>query len=167
MKIEQAKIEDSADIAKLHVSSWLAAYEGIVPAHILEKQSVERQEEFWKKVLRENPKNVLVAVSNTAEIIGFITFGSNQNNNRVGEVHAIYARPDYFQSGVGRLLWEAARQRLIKSGFRTIVALVITSNYSARRFYEKVGFNLVPNSASTFTWEGEELDDVCYEYTVS
>ncbi len=167
MQIEQATIENSADIAKLHVSSWLAAYKDIVPAHVLEKQSAESQEEFWKKVLRKKPENVLVAVSDTAEIIGFITFGPSQNDSRVGEVHAIYARPDYFRSGVGRLMWESARQRLIRNGFQKIIAFVIRTNYPARRFYENVGFNLVPDSASTFTWEGEELDDVCYEYIVS
>ena len=167
MQIEQATIKNSADIAKIHVSSWLAAYEGIVPAHVLARQSAERQEEFWSKVLRKEPENVLVAVSYKGEIIGFITFGPSKKNDRIGEVHAIYARPDYFRSGVGRLMWDAAKQRLIKNGFRSIIALVIRNNYPARRFYENVGFNIVPNSASTFTWEGEKLDDVCYEYTVS
>lgn len=164
IRIIQAKVEDAADIANVHVSSWHAAYEKIVPAAVLAAQSVEKQEAFWRDALNKNTYGILVAVAPTNEIVGFVSFGPCRTRNAIGEIYAIYARPDYFRTGIGRLLWEVARQHLKDAEFHKIIALVIINNHAARSFYEHVGFRLVPNSASTFTWEGEVLDDVCYEY---
>ena len=165
IRIIQAKVEDAAVIANVHVSSWHAAYGKIVPASILAAQSVEKQETFWHDVINKNSCGILVAVAPTNEIVGFISFGPCRTHSAIGEVYAIYARPDYFHKGIGRLLWEVARQHLKDAEFYKIIALVITNNHAARGFYEHVGFSLKPNSASTFTWEGEVLDDVCYEYS--
>ena len=164
IRIIQAKVDDAAAIANVHVSSWLAAYEKIVPASILAVQSVEKQETFWRDTINKSTCSLLVAVAPNNEIVGFVSFGPCRTRNAIGEVYAIYARPDYFLTGIGRKLWEVARQHLKAAEFHKIIALVITNNHAARGFYEHVGFSLKPNSASTFTWEGEVLDDVCYEY---
>ena len=160
----QAREQDAAAIANVHVSSWHAAYEKIVPASVLAARSIEKQEAFWQEALNKSTDGILVAVAPTNEIVGFVSFGPCRTRNTIGEIYAIYARPDYFRSGTGRLLWESARQCLNDAGFDSIIALVITDNLAARRFYESIGFSLAPNSDSTFTWEGEVIDDVCYEY---
>jgi len=166
IRIIQAKVEDAAAIANVHVSSWQAAYEKIVPASVLAAQSVEKQEVFWRDALSKNSSGIFVAVAPANEIVGFVSFGPCRTHNAAGEIYAIYARPDYFRTGIGRLLWDVARQHLKDAVFRKIIALVITNNHAARSFYEHVGFTLVSNSASTFTWQGELLDDVCYEYLI-
>ena len=164
IRIIQAKVDDAAAIANVHVSSWLAAYEKIVPASVLAVQSVEKQETFWRDTINKSTCSLFVAVAPNNEIVGFVSFGPCRTRNAIGEVYAIYARPYYFLTGIGRKLWEVARQHLKAAEFHKIIALVITNNHAARGFYEHVGFSLKPNSASTFTWEGEVLDDVCYEY---
>ena len=45
------------------------------------------------------------------------------------------------------------------------MVLVITENIPSRKFYEGVGFQLAEGSEEKFTWEGEELTEVRYEYT--
>ena len=167
IRITQAKVEDAAAIANVHVSSWRAAYDKIVPASVLAAQSVEEQEAFWRKALKQGSNEVLVAVTPTNEIVGFVSFGPCRTRDATGEIYAMYARPDYFRSGTGRLLWLSARQRLKDAGFQNIIALVILKNRAARNFYERLGFSLVPDSASRFTWEGEVIDDICYEYSIS
>ena len=143
IRIIKAKAEDAAAIANVHISSWHAAYENIVPASVLAAQSVERLEAFWQDALNKGSSDILVAVAPADEIVGFVSFGPCRTGNASGELYAIYARPDYFRTGTGRLLWEAARQHLEYAGFHTIIALVITNNHAARRFYENVGFSLV------------------------
>ncbi|NNK95897.1 MAG: GNAT family N-acetyltransferase [Desulfobacterales bacterium] len=164
IRIQQARVEDSAAIANVHVSSWLAAYDNIVPASVLKAQSVEKQEAFWRKTLNHRCDNVFVAFAPSNEVVGWVSFGPSRKNTATGEIYAIYIRPDYFRTGIGRSLWEAVCPRLEATGFSSVIALVITENRAARKFYESIGFILVPDSGSTFTWEGERIADVCYEY---
>ena len=162
--IRQASPEDSAAIANVHVSSWLAAYDKIVPASVLDAQSVEKQEAFWRKALNRRCDNVFVAIAPSNEVVGWVSFGPSRKNTATGEIYAIYVRPDHFRSGIGSSLWEIAYPRLQTAGFSSVIALVITNNHAARKFYDSIGFTLVPDSESTFIWEGERIADVCYKY---
>ena len=58
----------------------------------------------------------------------------------VGEVYAIYVAPDWWSTGTGRLLLEAAMARLATAGYRRAVLWVLDTNTRARRFYEKAGW---------------------------
>lgn len=58
----------------------------------------------------------------------------------VGEVYAIYVAPDWWSTGTGRLLMEAAVARLAVAGYRRAVLWVLDTNARARRFYEKAGW---------------------------
>ena len=165
ISVRQANIEDASGIARVHVASRLAAYKNIIPDSVLDKQSVKKEEIVWQKVLAEKPERVFVAIAPKNRIVGFVGFGPSQSRENEGEIYAIYNNPDYFRSGTGRLLWEAARDQLVSSGLSTIMALVITENTPSRKFYEGVGFRLVEDSAATFTWEGEALNEIRYEYT--
>ena len=160
--IRQANTGDASEIASLHIASRIAAYKNIIPDSILDNQSQQKEETMWMEALRKNPENVLVAVTAEKEIAGFIGFGPSRDRDNEGEIYAIYNNPEYFRSGIGRLLWKAAREQLAARGYSTVVALVITENIQARKFYESVGFKLVEDSDSTFTWEGEVLNEVYY-----
>jgi L-amino acid N-acyltransferase YncA len=86
IRIIQAKAEDGAVIANVHVPSWHAAYEKIVPASVLAAQSVEKQEAFWRDALNKNPCGVLVAVAPANEIVGFVSFRPCRTHNAIGEI---------------------------------------------------------------------------------
>lgn len=162
--IRDANIEDASEIARVQIASRLAAYKNIVPDLVLDKQSVKKEEMIWRKVLSEKPERVFVSIASKNRIVGFVGFGPSRSRENEGEIYAIYANPDYFRSGTERLLWEAARDQLVSSGFSTIMAFVITENAPSRKFYEGAGFRLVKGSAATFTWEGENLSEIRYEH---
>ena len=103
-----ATVEDSAQIADIHVSSWLAAYAGLVPAHVLAVQSVDRQETSWREILSQRADGTVVASTPADELVGFVSFGPCRTDKMTGEIYALYVRPDYFRTGTGRMLWEAA-----------------------------------------------------------
>ena len=119
---------------------------------------------MWLEGLRKNPENVIVAVKGKSKIAGFIGFGPSRHKESEGEIYAMYNSPQYIRSGVGSLLWKAAKEQLVTRGYSAVQALVITENMPARKFYESMGFTLVRDSESTFTWEGEILNEVRYEY---
>ncbi len=167
ISVRQANFADAPEIARVHVASRIAAYTNIIPGSVLDKQSVKKEETGWRKALERDPEAVLVAIAGQGSVVGFIAFGPSRTRDNEGEIYAVYNRPDYFRSGAGRLLWDAAKQKLVQRGFSTIMALVITENSPSRKFYEGVGFRLVPDSAATFTWEGEVLNEVRYDYIVT
>lgn len=63
------------------------------------------------------------------------------DKNGWGEVVAIYTLPEYWGTGVGKLLMEAALEDLRKQGFTRFLLWVFGANLRARRFYEKCGFS--------------------------
>ena len=50
-KVRRARVEDAAEIARVHVDSWRTTYAGLVPADHLASLSYERFEQNW---LRES-----------------------------------------------------------------------------------------------------------------
>jgi ribosomal protein S18 acetylase RimI-like enzyme len=57
----------------------------------------------------------------------------------VGEVVAIYVRPDRQSRGAGRALMDAAVDALRAAGAREMRLWVLEENASSRRFYERYG----------------------------
>ena len=165
MKIRQATIEDATEIAGIHIASRNAAYRNIIPDSILDNQSLVKEVTNWEQILQKNPENVFVASTSKNQIAGFVGIGPSRKGKNEGEIYAIYNHPDYFRSGTGSRLWEMAKSQLEDRGYSKIMVLVITENIPSRKFYEGVGFQLAEGSEEKFTWEGEELTEVRYEYT--
>jgi ribosomal protein S18 acetylase RimI-like enzyme len=164
--------EDARPIAEVHVASWHAAYRGIVPDTVLATQTTERQHAFWQRALAEYGaagRGVLVAHptvdDDRAAIEGWVSYGPRRGTGhapRDAELYAFYAHPSRFGSGIGRLLWDAARRDLVARGFDSVSVRVLEANARGRRFYERAGFAPVPDSQSAFTWGGATLRDLCY-----
>lgn len=100
----------------------------------------------WGRLLAEIDRTrggVLVA-DDGRHILGFVSYASSGDNDadpsRVGEVGAIYLRPDAWGKGVGRRLMDAAFGRLADAGFAEATLWVLDSNVRARRFYEAGGW---------------------------
>jgi len=51
MKIRQAVLNDSAEIAKIQISSYQTSYAGILPSKYLKHFTLEEQEQDWRDVL--------------------------------------------------------------------------------------------------------------------
>ena len=77
-------------------------------------------------------------------LIGFVDFGVCRDEDvapgLVGELFAIYVRPDCWGRGVGLALMHEARTRLQRDGFGEVVLWVIEGNRRAIGFYERLGF---------------------------
>src|SRR5258708_35048119 len=63
MPVRTARFEDARQIAEVHVSSWQAAYRGIVPDTLLDSLSVEAWTGLWQERLSQAGQNInLVSV---------------------------------------------------------------------------------------------------------
>jgi len=97
-------------------------------------------------------------------VVGFVTFGSSEDepvDPQVGQVYAIYVDPGHWDHGYGRELFAAAERGLTDAGFDVATLWVLDSNARARRFYEAAGW--VTDGASKTERRGDvELHEVRY-----
>ncbi|MFT4255592.1 MAG: GNAT family N-acetyltransferase [Pseudoxanthomonas sp.] len=164
MEVLSALPEHVSAIAEIHVATWKAAYQGIVPEATLAALSVERREEYWRTAIAKGTPQVLIArVAN--DVAGWIAFGACRDvgaPSDASELQGIYISAEYWSRGVGQALWLSARQRLIKQHYRTVSLWVLADNQRAIRFYRAAGFQLEASSSKEITMSGKVLREDRY-----
>lgn len=139
--------EDVCGLVRVHGLAWREAYDGLLPADVLEAQPVDPSEaevDRWVEGIEENREGVLVAVLDGA-VRGFvdIRWGDAETKPFVGEgeadLKAIYVEPEYWGEGVGTELLERGLD-LLPGPVGTVRLDVFAANESARGFYESRGF---------------------------
>ncbi|MFD3454658.1 GNAT family N-acetyltransferase [Streptomyces sp. NPDC058691] len=136
--------EDIDAVSAVRVSGWRAAYAGIVPQPYLDAMDAEADAERrrgWFDAGNGRVDNLVA--SDGDEVTGWAALGpyrGEQDGGEVGELYAIYVRPDRIGRGDGRALMNAVRARAAERGFRRLRLWVLADNAPALRFYERAGF---------------------------
>ena len=138
MEIVIKKMETDEEIkgkAYVHWASWHAAYTGLIDHAYLDKLTLEKCEEIAYRWLT----NILVA-KDGERVIGFVGAGSYRDRTvaDTGEIFALYVLPDYYGTGIGKMLTDAAIATF--SDYPKVLLWVLKENKRAIRFYEKYGF---------------------------
>ncbi len=143
MRIRKASESDAEAITAVHIASMREAYRTLVPPEALAGFDAQDRTQRWREVLAEGTSTTLLAEAG-GEPFGFASFGRCRDEDispgAVGEVMAIYVRPDAWGQGVGRALLREALDRLRSDGFAEVSLWVIEANRQAIEFYERFGF---------------------------
>lgn len=139
MLIRVARPEDAAAIADVHTRTWQAAYAHVFGADRLGGIDAERRRAGWEREIAEHG-GVWVAEDGD-RVVGFVSVGANRDDEREGELYAIYVLPEAWGSGAGTRLMRAALEAL-RERYATSVLWVLEDNPRARRFYEREGWTL-------------------------
>ncbi|MFE2539544.1 GNAT family N-acetyltransferase [Actinacidiphila glaucinigra] len=136
--------DDIDAVAAVRVRGWQTAYAGIVPQSYLDAMDARADAERRKEWFDAGGKRVdnLVATDG-GEVTGWAALGpyrGEPDDAEVGELYAIYVRPDRIGRGTGRALMAAVRARAGERGFRSLRLWVLADNAQALRFYERAGF---------------------------
>jgi L-amino acid N-acyltransferase YncA len=164
MNIDRAALSDVRAVAEIHVAAWRSAYSRILPEDYLASLSVEQREAMWKKTVESGQPQLLVAKDN-GTVLGWIAFGACRDKDvpsSQAEVWAMYVAPNSWFKGVGRQLWQRAKESLSLQGYGTCSLWVFLENEQAIRFYQSVGFvadNLPPQQ---FELAGRQVQEVRY-----
>lgn len=140
--IRAATLEDAAGIAEAHVASWRVAYRGVLPPEVLDGSSVERRTAQWQQLLTEADRDVRVAVGPDGHVGGFVVTAPSRDDDAdatVGELMAIYLRPELWSVGLGCRL-HAAGVAGLATRFDQATLWVLQGNVRARAFYERQGW---------------------------
>jgi RimJ/RimL family protein N-acetyltransferase len=137
--IRKAAFSDAADMANIHMRSWEAAYEGIIPAQTIAEKNAGRPA-MWEKTLSGEHNDYIALSGGTAVGLMGIHPSHDADGPDIGELGAIYLHPDFFGKGYGREMVGFAIKTLIQQGFSAVTLWVLEDNLRARRFYKKCGF---------------------------
>lgn len=166
MHIREARLEDAAAIAKVHVDSWQTTYRGLLPDDYLEKRSYKKRKNNWQNKLSINQKakanDVTYVAENTAlEIVGFINGGLARDNLATyeGEIYALYILEAYQRRGIGRSLLQVIASRLSQSGLTSIMIWVLEGN-PASQFYQALNGRRIDRKLIKIN--GVEVAEIAY-----
>lgn len=144
--IRLAGIADAEAIARVHISSWQDAYDGIVPPEQIPTHAdLPKRCESWQRLLEGGGSRERTWVGLLdSEIVGFANAGPSRDedadSDAVGELRAIYLLRRAWRRGLGRALNAAAERFLEEAGFAEATLWVLAANASARGFYEAAGW---------------------------
>jgi len=137
--VRDATAEDAEAIARVHAESWRATYTGLLPEEVIARFTYEETLPRWRqRVPARSLQSVLVWGDPVA---GFAYSGRERDGDpdHRGEVYALYLLPSEQGRGGGRVLLEAAAERLAAAGMTTLLIWVLRDNLRARGFYEHLG----------------------------
>ena len=162
--IRPALPNDAKGLASVHVDSWKESYQGIIPTDFLNQLSYADRELMWAGIL-SNPKprwHGIVATSEDGEVIGFIAGGQNRQPDvgpYDGEIFAIYLRKEFHRTGLGKQLFYASVQQLMRDGFQSVMLWALEDN-PTRGFYNHMGGKTFATKVETIG--GKELKEIAY-----
>lgn len=165
--IRPAREEDARPIAEVHVRSWLKAYRGLIPDHVLDRLSVEERAAWWRQAIRRptHRANRIWVMERHGQVMGFCstepTRDEDEDPATVAEVTAIYLEPEAWGQGFGRALFRHAVEALRAQGFKTATLWVLEGNVRTRLFYEAAGWR-TDDAVQEEPMTGQKLPEVRY-----
>ena len=134
MIIRKATRADARQIAEIVVEDWKNAYRGIIDDDYLDSMSVE--ERYQRELQRYQIYMVAVVEK---EILGFTWNEIADDEAPDCEIIALYVRYEKRKNGIGRTLFQNSVDFFRASGKKKMIIWCLKENYTARRFYEKMG----------------------------
>ena len=161
--VRPAAPRDAKAIAEIHVTTWQAAYQGLMPDEVLKAMTIEKRLAYWKEAIEYSDPQLLVATEND-KVIGFVGFDRSRDpgtKSSVGEIWALYVTPAHWRKGAGLALWDGARDGLKEEGCTQVTLWVLLGNERALEFYEHAaGFKRDMPSLRTTAFGSVRLEEL-------
>jgi ribosomal protein S18 acetylase RimI-like enzyme len=169
--IREARLDDAAAIAQIHVAGWRWGYRGQLPDALLEGLSVQRREARRREALAGAAHDQSTFVAEVAgRIVGFADCGPSQDEGSppgTGELYSLYLLEEVAGRGVGRALMIRVIDTLAAGGFDRATLWVLVTNERARRFYGAGGWRTDgAEKTEPHPFEATPLREVRYAITL-
>jgi GNAT superfamily N-acetyltransferase len=166
--IRPAIAADARAIAEIHHAGWRVAYAGVVSDAQMAAKLPERRIAIWQARIADPNDVVLIAEDEAHTAQGFVHAGAVLDHDiRKGglagcdcEIYSLHCRKDMQGRGLGRLLM-AATARAFQSKGRTTLMLWAYRDNSYRRFYEKIGGEILAEGFD------DDIPDLAYGWPLT
>jgi ribosomal protein S18 acetylase RimI-like enzyme len=122
MKLRDAAPRDAAALSRVHAVTWEATFIGQVPDALAEERIRKAHERDWviHTQLRVAAGGGVLVVAEDSDVAGFCEYGptedADDDPSHVGHIMRLYVHPRSQAKGIGRMLVEAACERLALVG---------------------------------------------------
>ena len=161
--VRPATARDAKAIAEIHVATWQAAYQDLMPADYLKTMTVEKRLAYWREAIEFSEPQLLVAMDGET-VAGFVGFDRSRDagtKSSVGEIWALYVAPEHWRKGAGLALWDGAREGLKEEGCTQVTLWLLLRNEQAMRFCEQAaGFKREMPSLKTIAFGSVKLEEI-------
>lgn len=144
VNIRMAKPEDALQIAIVNVYTWKTQYSGLMPEEVIDDRvaSVEQMAAKNRQRIIDDANYIVAEVDGT--IVGFTRFAKStyKDYEDAGEIYALYLLKGFNGKGLGRKLFEAARDELKKSGYNKMIIKCLKGNPTLD-FYKYMGGQVI------------------------
>lgn len=145
--LRKATVHDAQQLAAVHVAAWKETYTGLLPEALLSSLSVEGRSAMWAQILGEPTAfgdTVVFLAEDQGVVIGFGACGRQRDQQLSAqgfdaEISALYVLRSHQHQGIGQDLMRAMATELQSGGFAAIALWVLRENAAARRFYQRLG----------------------------
>ena len=161
MPVRAATSEDASAIAMIHIESWRAAYQGIMPQAVLDNLQYESRYAHWKLRLEAENAPIWVA-ERSGSVAGWMACGPDRDWPEEAsrrEIHAIYIAPRHYRTGLGTALLRHYFSSLELPAVSCVSLWVLQDNLAAMAFYRQHGFDHT-EARKTLSRGGVDLTEV-------
>ena len=156
-----ASAQDLEPIALLHAQSWRNTYRGIVPDEFLDQVADSDRRKFWAAQFANTAadRRLLLQALSAGSLLGFVSVILDAEPKWGARLDSLHVSPDAKGSGIGRTLFEAAREWIARTSPGTAMHLwCVERNHIARRFYERQGGAIVETANRPFAGQASVLE---------
>ena len=141
--IRRVKQGDEKTLAYIQTKSWKAAFEGIVPADLLEKcTEISRAESMYSRLLSEEKGNgYILEINDQAHCIAYWDASREKDMFGYAEIICIHSLQDKWHHGYGSQMMKQILNDIKDAGFNKVMLWVFEENIRAINFYKKHGFS--------------------------
>lgn len=143
-KIRLATLEDCKALSIIKQKMWDETYRGIYIDEIIDHFNYEETEETFAKII--NNKDIsLYVVEIEDSIAAFMSVGKPlyKFKNYEQEIGLLYIRKAFQKKGIGKALFNLAKQEIKDNGYNCFIVSCNKYNYNAKGFYEKLGGKVI------------------------
>lgn len=150
--VRAATPSDAAEIARIQLDTWRAAYRDLLPAEVLDALDAAEAEATWRHTIEEGPARVFVATEGQWHV-GFIAAGPAPSDesaaadgtpapdaDHVALVSALLVEPRWGRRGHGGRLLAAVAEAMAADGLTRGISWTAELDKASLRFWERAGW---------------------------
>lgn len=157
--IRDVRKDDIVSVADIKVKGWQSAYRGMISDDYLDNMDMDK---YASKMYKSyNSNGFIVAVVNDS-VVGFCRYIFDCDSPYLGELSALYVRPDLKGNGIGTMLFNYVVNEFKKCGKTKMILWCLKDNYKSRKFYSDKGGVVISEKA--FYLDDILYTDVCFSF---
>ena len=144
--IRKANVDDAYGITYVNVYTWKTTYKWLMPDFLIENRikNIDTRVEKMREIIKETWTHLVLEDVETKKIIWMLSYcpSRNQDYPNSWEIMAIYVLKEYQRLWLGKKLFFAWINELIKLWYNDMIINVLKWN-NAIDFYKKYGGQIV------------------------